>query len=93
MDNDLRIVKESHMEMTFDSQKTAGMLLYLLAPLNIPQTKPERECSPILHTNDFEIIRVMKRIFTCLHFGLRLKPSTVFAVMRAFVVLHNIARQ
>ena len=56
MDNDLRIV-------TFDSRKTAGILddgryaaiLYLLAPLNIPQTEPEREYSPNLHNNDLEI--------------------------------------
>ena len=64
MDNDLRFVKESHLEMTFDSRKTAGMLLedgryatilYFLARLNMSQTEPEREYSPILYINDLEI--------------------------------------
>ena len=64
----------------------SAALPYMLTPLNRQQSGPERAYN-LAHARTRGVIErtfgVMKKIFPCLHFGLRLKLTTVFAVIPA----------
>ena len=65
-----------------------------MTPVNNPVTEPLRRYNRahVLTRNTIErAFGVFKRRFAALHFGLRLKMETVFAVIVAVSVLHNIA--
>ena len=101
--HDSRIFRESNLCTKFEQGQLEGLLLgdagypllaFLMTPVNNPVTEPQRRYNRahVLTRNTIErAFGVFKRRFAALHFGLRLKMETVFAVIVAVSVLHNIA--
>lgn len=70
-----------------------GLKPYLMTPLRMPQSVPERSYNTnhILTRNTVERkYGVWKRRFPCLSLGMRLKTLTQISVIVACAVLHNI---
>ena len=101
--HDSRIWRESALCRQFEEGIYQGILLgyagypllpFLLTPVNNPRTDDEKRYNYAHSKTRCSIeraFRVLKRRFPCLHFGLRLRMTTCYAVIVAASVLHNIA--
>ena len=101
--HDSRIFRESRLCAQFEEGRLQGVLVgdagypllpFLMTPVNNCRTDAERRYNwaHIQTRNCIErAFGVLKRRFACLHFGLRLKLETCFAVIVAVSILHNIA--
>ena len=101
--HDARIFRECALNRQFEQGELQGILLgdagypclpYLLTPVNNPRRNAEQRYN-YAHSQTRTVVErafgVMKRRFACLHYGLRLRIRTDFAVITAVAVLHNIA--
>lgn len=101
--HDSRIFYESRIKEQFENNELQGIILgdsgypclpYLMTPLLRPETRGEVRYNTAHKRTRNCIERMfgrMKRRFPSLHFPLRLKLETSFAVIVAIAVLHNIA--
>ena len=101
--HDARIFAESRIKNMFDDGHCKGILVgdagypclpFLMTPVARPLTQNQRRYNRahILTRNVIErVFGVLKRRFSCLYFGLRLKMETSLCVIITCCVLHNIA--
>lgn len=95
-------VSHARVNTRFENGEIAGLLLgdsgypclpHLMVPFNNPVTNEQLAYNTALRKTRIKVeccIGVLKRIFPCLHFGLRLKRTTSLAIIIACSVLHNI---
>ena len=101
--HDARIFDECQIKERFEEGVIGGYLLgdpgypclpYLMTPLQNPTTQAERNYNRAQRCTRSLVERlfgVWKRRFACLHYTLRLRLETSFAVIIATAILHNIA--
>ena len=104
--HDARIFRESVLSRNLERDTGNGqngfllgdagypLLPFLMTPVN-NVTTPEQRRYNFAHSQTRGTIErafgILKRRFACMHFGLRLKLQTVYAVIVAVTVLHNFA--
>ncbi len=101
--HDSRIFRECQLKERFETNDLGGIMLgdggygclpYLMTPVKTPRTAAETAYNRA-HCKTRTVIEqafgMLKRRFPILHYGLRLKLTTVYAVIIAITVLHNIA--
>lgn len=101
--HDSRIFDECQIKNDFEQGHISGYLLgdpgyacmsYLMTPLRNPVTRAERNYNRVQRSTRSLVERLFgrwKRRFACLHYSLRLRLHTTFAVVIAVAVLQNIA--